>query len=197
MRSFAMLLCGALAAAAAGSPAEAQPPAARSTAQPAIAPVDPATIEMPELSFPPSPDAANDFDKYFYFNRAGTDFDTAYADILECDGYARGISYRVEGVPSYALAQYGLGGAIGGAIGNAVADAIFGSQQRRQQRRNIMRTCMGYKGYKAYGLPRDLWVKFNFEEGLSTVEEGRRLHLLQVQAKVASGPAPHAGEMDQ
>ena len=198
MRKFAMLLCSALAVAAAASPAEAQPPAARGIAPPAPAAIDPATIEMPDLDFKPSADAAKDFDKYFYFHREDTDFATAYGDILECDGYARGVSYRMDGgVASSAFTQYGLlPSAIGGVLAGAVVDAVFGSQQRRQQRRNIMRTCMGYKGYKAYGLPRDLWVKFNFEEGLSTTEEGRRLHLLQVQAKVASGPTPKMGEMD-
>jgi hypothetical protein len=196
MKRLTVPLCGILAAAFA-APAGAQPAVARGIPPAPVAAVDPATLETPDLAFQPSSDAAKDFDKYFYFHRADTDFATAYADILECDAYARGVSARVEGVPAYALAQYGLGGAIGGAIGNAVADAIFGSQQRRQQRRDIMRTCMGFKEYKAYGLPRDVWVKFNFEEGLSTVEPARRLHLLQVQAKVASGPAPQAGEMDQ
>jgi hypothetical protein len=192
-----MLLCGTVAALAAAVPAAAQPPAARGKPLAGPEVLDPATVEMPDLSFQPTPDAEKDYDKYFYFHRADTDFATAYADILECDAYARGVSFHVEGPPAYSYANYGIGGAVGGAIGTAIADAIFGSQQRRQQRRNIMRTCMGFKEYKAYGLPRDVWEKFNFEEGLSTVEEGRRRHLLQVQARVASGPMPHVGEMDQ
>lgn len=192
MKKWMMPLCGI--AAAVGSVPAAAGVIERGKPVP-IQAVDPASVEVPDLTFKPTSDAEKDYDKYFYFHRDNTDFATAYADIVECDGYARGLSAHVEGAPAYAYAPYGIAGAVGGAIGSAVADAIFGSAERRKQRRDILRTCMGFKEYKAYGLPRDVWVKFNFEEGLSTVAPERRQHLLQIQAKVASGPTPRVGEI--
>jgi hypothetical protein len=176
-----------------------QPLSAQASSQPAA--VDPASIEVPDLSFQPKPGDEGDYDKYFYFHRDDTDFATAYSDILECDGYARGLAYRAGGTWQPTPYPYAgtMVGAVGGALGNVIADvmseAIFGSAERRKQRRVIMRTCMGFKEYKAYGLPRGLWTKFNFEEGLTKVEDDRRQHLLQVQAKVASGPTPRVGEI--
>jgi hypothetical protein len=167
----------------------APPPAA---APPAI---DPSTIEMPSLAFTSTPEIVADFDKYYVFNRADTDFATAFADLQECDGYARGLAFTMYGgtVP-YPYAGT-MAGAIGGAIGSAVADAIFGSAERRKQRRMNMRTCMTYKGYRTFGLPKSIWETFNFEEGLSRVDDARRQRMLQVQARVASGPQPAVGEI--
>ncbi|MDP9413479.1 MAG: hypothetical protein M3Q08_05170 [Pseudomonadota bacterium] len=158
---------------------------------------DPAAVAVPSLAFKPDAEAIKNFDKYFYFHREDTDYVTALADIPECDGYARGLSYHAGNVPvGYPYAGT-IGGAIGGAIGNALADAIYGSAMRRQQRRVNMRTCMGYKEYKAYGLPKEIWVKFNFEEGLTAVEEDKRQAFLRQQAKVASGPKPDQEEITQ
>lgn len=170
--------------------------AGASHAQDVTSAVDPAAVAAPALAFHPDEEAANSFDKYFFFHREETDFATAYADILECDGYARGFGYHAGGaVPAYYAGT--LGGALGGAIGSALADAIHGSAERRRMRRANMSTCMGFKEYKAYGLPKELWVQFNFEEGLNRVDEGRRLRLLQAQAKAASGPKPLHGEIAQ
>jgi hypothetical protein len=82
-------------------------------------------------------------------------------------------------------------------IGSVIADAIIGSAERRMQRRMIMRTCMGFKEYKTYGLPKDLWAEFNFDEGNKAVEDARREELLRMQARAASGPKPQTGEMGQ
>ena len=163
------------------------------TPETAPPPIDPATIPMPELSSTPTPQIEENYDKYYYFNRAGTDFMTAYADLRECDGYARGLAYRA----SYA-GYYGGGlltGAIGGAVGAVAADAIFGSAQRRLARRINMLTCMRFKEYRVFGLPENLWERFNFEEGLRQVPEEERQRLLRLQARVASGPAPTVGEV--
>jgi hypothetical protein len=54
---------------------------------------------------------------------------------------------------------------------------------------------MGFKDYKTYGLRKGLWTKFNFEEGLGEVGDEKRQRLLQMQAKVASGPRPAIGEI--
>ena len=156
--------------------------------------IDPVTVPLPDLAFEPDEEDVRNYDKYFYFHRADTDFETAYADLQECDAHARGFTYYAgTTVPIY---QFGvLGGALGGAIGSVMADAIWGSAERRRMRRVNMRVCMGFKGYRTYGLPKDLWQQFNFDEGLTQVEERRRQRLLQIQARVASGPTPEVGEM--
>jgi len=152
-----------------------------------------AKIEMPELRFEATPADVDDFEKYFYFHRGDTSFDEAYADIVECDSLASGISYYAGGgepYPGYYATQYGIGGAIGGAIGSALADAIFGSAERRKIRRINLRNCMGFKEYQRYGLSGDLWKAFNFEEGHGRKgDDVREVSLLQ-QAKVASGEKP-------
>lgn len=152
--------------------------------------VDPASVQMPVLAGKSDPGDAGDYDKYYYFHRPDTDFATAYADVRECDGYARGLASGV----GYTQVPYPyagtLGGAIGGALGNMMAQAIFGSGEKRRARRVNMRTCMHFKGYDRYGLPKKLWTEFNFEEGLSGVTEVERTRYLKQQALVASSAAP-------
>ena len=183
-------LCGLAAALVSSAPARAQEAA-----------IDPATIPLPNLAFTPNEGTIRNYDKYFYFHRDDTDFATALADLRECDGYARDISYRNSG--AYAETPYPyagtMSGAIGGALGNAlaasIADATAGAAQRRRMRRINMRTCMSFKGYNTYGLPRSLWQNLSFEEGNARIPESRRQHLLEVQARVASGPRPSVGLM--
>ncbi|WP_237219962.1 hypothetical protein [Sphingomonas arenae] len=149
---------------------------------------------MPKLDFTPSGEAESGYAKYFYFHRADTSFEDAYLDIRECDALASGSSIYMgadSATMAAAMTNYGaLAGGIGGAIGSAVADAIFGSAARREQRRTNLRNCMGFKGYQRYGLPRELWTAFNFEEGLGRKGEAVRLKALAMQALVASGAAP-------
>lgn len=166
---------------------------------PAAEPLDPAAIPMPALAFTPSAGDIDNYDKYFYFHRPETDFATAYADLQECDDFGRGLPRR--SLPNAAVPYPYAGtmaGALGGALGNALAGAIANarfSAERRRQRRSIMRTCMGFKGYRAYGLRKSLWEAFNFEEGNRRIEEAERQRLLRIQARVASGPQPGVGEI--
>ena len=44
-------------------------------------------------------------------------------------------------------------------------------------------------------LAENLWERFNFEEGNRVVPEDERQRMLQLQARVASGPAPTVGEI--
>ena len=187
----AAVLTFALPAAGQTTPAATPEPAPTS----APAAIDPSTIDMPNLAFTPTPEAVSNYDKYYIFNREDTDFAAAYADLQECDAYARGLAFHMYGgtVP-YPYAGT-MAGAIGGAIGSAMADAIFGSAERRKQRRMNMRTCMTYKGYRTFGLPKEIWEPFNFEEGLGHVSEERRQYFLRIQARVASGPRPTVGEI--
>lgn len=174
-------------------------------AQPAVAAndeaavPDPAKLTMPRLVFTQTPVDEADYDKYFYFHRENTSFAEAYGDIKECDALASGISFYMgadAGMTSAAMAQYGaLAGGIGSAIGSVIADAIFGSAERRKQRRISLRNCMAFKEYHRYGLRRDLWDAFNFEEGMGRKREAEREAALQLQALVASGPAPTTGEL--
>jgi hypothetical protein len=162
---------------------------------PAVLDLDPATVPVPDLAFTERAEDVSGYEKYYYFVRPGNDFVSALSDLHECDGYARGLSYRpTEAQVPYPYA-YTIGGAIGGAIGNAMADAIFGSSERRKQRRLNMRTCMAYKGYKRFGLSKEIWTRFNFEEGNSPPSEVAREKFLRQQAKIASGPMPAAKEL--
>lgn len=151
-------------------------------------------VEMPNLAYTPNPVIAADFDKYFFFHREGTDFSQAYADITECDSLASGINFYMgasDAAIASAMSQYGaLAGGIGGAIGGLMADAIFGSAERRRIKRINLRNCMYFKGYDRYGLEKDLWQAFHFEEGLSRENAKDREAALLKQARVASGPKP-------
>jgi hypothetical protein len=150
-------------------------------------------VAMPDLVYTPDPAIAADFDKYFFFHRPDTSFDQAYADITECDSLASGINFYMGGndaIMQNAIMQYGAAGAIGGALGGLMADAIFGSAERRRIKRVNLRNCMFYKGYDRYGLKKDLWQEFHFEEGLSRENAKDREAALLKQARVASGPKP-------
>lgn len=150
---------------------------------------------VPDLSFTDSPEARQDFQKFFFWHRPDTDFATAYRDIRECDDFARGISFHTASTPLPYPYAGTIAGGVGGAIGDAIADAIYGSAQRRLTRRINLRTCMSYKEYDRYGLPKSVWEKFNFEEGNRTVKEDERVIYLAQQAKIASGPKPTQGEL--
>jgi hypothetical protein len=153
-----------------------------------------AAIEMPELAFEYGKVKPKDFEKYFYFHRPDTSFDQAFADITECDSLGSGINFYMgadSGAIASAMTQYGvLAGGIGGMIGGLMADAIFGSAERRKLKRINIRTCMFYKGYDRYGLKKDLWQEFHFEEGLSRENADKRQTALLRQALVASGDQP-------
>lgn len=163
--------------------------------------VDPKRVSTPVLAFAETADDRQGYDKYFYFVREGTTFSEAYRDIRECDALARGMSFYQSGpdVPAYTYATSmaaGVGGALGSAIGSAIVDGIFGSAVRRQMRRTNLRTCMGYKGYARHGLPKELWQKFNFEEGNREVPEEERQSFLQMQAKAAIAGKPQTQELE-
>ncbi len=53
-----------------------------------------------------------------------------------------------------------------------------------------MRRCMNYKGYDRFGLDKQLWEDFNFEEGNRQVAEADRQQMLARQALVASAARP-------
>ncbi len=162
-----------------------------------IATDEAATLEMPKLEFSATLEDAKNYDKYYFFRRDDTDFATAYADVTECDGYARGLvsSYRYQDAP-YPYAGT-MAGAAGGVIANAMMAAIFIPGEKRRMRRVNMRQCMGFKGYDRLPLSKELWEAFNFEEGTGAEEEQSRLKALKLQALVASKAAPSGEVLSQ
>lgn len=158
---------------------------------------DPVSIERPDLAFVEDEEALDNYEKYYYFHRDETDFETALADLRECDAHSRGL-FRGNFTPdpTAAMTQYGpLAGAAGGLIVGLMADAIFGPAELRRKRRINMRRCMFYNGYARFGLAKDVWESFNFEEGSREVSEADRQRMLAQQALVASGPRPQAQEL--
>jgi hypothetical protein len=151
-------------------------------------------VPMPKLDFDHAAVKSDDFEKYFYFHRPDTGFDQAYADITECDSLGSGINFYLRANDwqiQNAMNQYGpLAGGIGGMVGSMLADAIFGSAERRRLKRVNIRNCMYFKGYDRYGLEKELWQSFHFEEGLSRENAEDREAALKQQARVASGPRP-------
>ena len=154
-----------------------------------------AKLEMPKLQFAATPADEKDFDKYFVFHRADTDFATAYADVAECDGYARGLRSGIAYQSTYYPYAGTVGGAVGNVVGNLLVAAIFGSAEKRRLRRVNMRSCMHFKGYGRYGLPKGVWKAFQFEEGFSAEEETKRRGMLAQQALVASTWSPQGKEL--
>ena len=184
-------------AAASGGVAHAQQAAAPVSEPPALVDpfdIDPTTITVPDLAFTPTPNDIENYEKYFYFHRADTDFRTAMADIMTCDKFATGLDSGFRGVDTspalYNPAISPIAGAAGGLLGNLIASAIVGSAEVRKMRRENMRTCMFYLGYDRYGLAKSIWEQFNFEEGLSRENPVDRLRALRQQARVASAITP-------
>lgn len=147
---------------------------------------DPATLTMPALEFEADEGDIKSYKKYYYFSRPDTSFEVALEDIRFCDELARGLAVGNYYPDAGTSAMYGIGGAIGGVLAGAMAQAIFGSAEARAKRRVNMRRCMHFKGYARHGLSKDLWQEFNFEEGLSSVDEEMRQKHLATQALVAS-----------
>jgi hypothetical protein len=190
---------GVAALAAAGllvaGPAGAQDMAASPFGAAVLSEADRAKVAMPAMTFTASAEDADNYDKYFVFHRAGTDFATAYADVAECDGYARGLRSGIAYQPTYYPYAGTIGGAVGNVIGNLMVAAIFGSAEKRRLRRVNMRTCMHFKGYGRYGLPKSVWKEFHFEEGHGAEEETKRRGMLAQQALVASSWTPQGKEL--
>jgi hypothetical protein len=149
-----------------------------------------ASLQMPTLEFKATPEDEGNYDKYYYFHRKDTDFVTAYADVTECDGYARGLASSFKGADVPYPYAGTVAGAAGGVIANAMMAAIFIPGEKRRMRRVNMRQCLGFKGYDRYGLSKEKWEAFNFEEGTGAEEEESRLRALKLQALVAANATP-------
>ena len=157
--------------------------------------VDPATIETPQIDFSPTPEIERDYSKFFFFHRAETHFDTALADLRECDQMARKMNNAAAQINVPYPYTGTMAGAAGGVIAALIIDATAGAAERRSMRRVSMGNCMTFKGYDAFGLPKSLWTKFNWEEGNVEPDEDERIAKLRMHAKLASGPRPVRGAL--
>lgn len=189
MRNFAILVAAASISPAAWGQAIKAEPSLEAFSEEQIS-----AIEYPDLQFKETEADIKVYDKYFLFHRPDTSFDVAFGDINECDALARGAGYYSTSVSYYSPQAGVLGSAAGSVIGSLVADAIFGSAERRQVRRVNLRNCMAFKGYDRYGLEKERWQNFHFEEGFGEANEDKRREYFMIQAKVGSGPKP-AGEV--
>ncbi len=151
-----------------------------------FAEADIAAIPRPNIVFTPTSEITGNYHKYHYFHREGTSFDEAYADVVECDVYASGISVTTS-APMVWTPQTGYGA---DPAAQAFSNLVFGSDIRRELARNNRRFCMGVKGYSRYGIDEGNWKTFNLEEGLSRAPQQERDAALAKQALVASGPKP-------
>lgn len=149
-------------------------------------------IPMPVVEFTATEEDIKDFDKNYYFHREGVDFDTAFADIKECDDLAVGVT-RYGGTVYYGST---LAGGIGAVIGTAIVQGIFGSAERKKTKRISMRNCMAFKGYNRYGLSKDLMKGFDYmdkykkDKSITLLEATEDEAILYSSARVASGPTP-------
>ena len=147
---------------------------------------DIAAIQRPNTNFTPTAEMVSNYHKYHYFHREGTSFNEAYADVVECDTFASGISVTTN-VPMVWTPEMGYGA---DPAAQAFSNLVFGSDMRRELARNNRRFCMGVKGYSRYGLDETSWKTFNLEEGNSRAPQQQRDAALKKQALLASGPKP-------
>ncbi|MDE2404396.1 MAG: hypothetical protein KGM17_06990 [Sphingomonadales bacterium] len=163
------------------------------TPLPAAAPIDPASVPMPELTFAPTAASEAEFDQYFYFYRPETTFAEAMTDIVECDELSRDLQFH----PSVAVPgeyQYSMASVLAMPLAGELVRLFSEPGEKRKLRRFNLRHCMAFKGYGRYGLTRMLWQRFNFEYD-APIDEAKRLALLAVQARAASGPVPTTPEL--
>lgn len=152
---------------------------------------DPATIVVPDVTPPTDPKVREDGYKFYYFHNPNVTFAEAYADLAECrtfllwpsGGMVPGFVWWKPGVyrpPSApksdksGLSPYGL-------VGDALA-AIMAPKMERGSRSNIMRRCMGTRGYARYAITESAFDQLN-----DGPDEDK---LILMQAKLASGPKP-------
>lgn len=151
---------------------------------------DVATIALPDVSIDGNPKAAKEGYKFFFFQNPDVSFAEAYADLVECRSFlvvgplsgVPGFRPWVEPVrreirPNYSN-PYGI-------VGTAL-NAIIAPKIERGSRNNRMRRCMEPRGYKRFALPEAAWEQIN---------KGDEKAILLMQAKLASGPTPTAGEV--
>lgn len=144
------------------------------------------TISVPDLSQSNTPEVVKNGWKFFFFHKSAVSFSDAYADFTDCyrflapSGYAdvtdsSFVPWREESIRKDRVVSNGYT-PIGGVIMKVFN--IEGSLARGD-RQAKMRRCMEPRGYKRYGVSKDIW------ENMAAMGEGEAIAM---QAKIASDP---------
>jgi hypothetical protein len=158
-----------------------------------VPPVSPATV-VPDLSFQPTKGDVRGYSDYFYFHKDGVTFAAALADIEECSSYSLAITpFRkipdfvpIGGAPdpkaksNYDTQVLANSFVMWGIVGSVIAGFVVDDETRTTERSNTRR-CMGYLGYRRYGLPKSIW---------SQITKGSDEEVKARLALIASGPKP-------
>jgi len=165
------------------------------SAQEAAATPDPAQVVVPKIEGGRDKKVVRNGQKYFYFWRADTSFEKAYADLADCyrfvpiaEGNAALLPMFIvwKGTPedrddtSPAVNNYGLTGLLLGAL-------LGGSGLERAKQSRLHR-CLGPRGYQRFPLPKKTWQLIN---------DGFSVKSIAVRAKIASGPKPDADALEE
>ena len=149
-------------------------------------PPDPASVQLPPMTFGTDPAVAKDGYKFFFFHHPQLTYAEAVQDFAECQSLLPfGEGLPLPGFVPWVEAnnrkviqrdpQYGL---VGAAIG-----AILLPKLARGQRNNKMRLCMERRGYVRYAVN---------EAAYDALWEGTPEEISAKQALLATGPAPAA-----
>lgn len=151
--------------------------------------LDPATVELPPMTFGNDPAVAKNGYKFFFFHNPNLDFAEAARDIAECHSHLPTSAFLSlpgfvpwteanERETAQTASPYGL-------VGEAIR-AIIAPKLERGQRNNKMRLCMERRGYVRYAID---------EAAYDAIWEGEPSQIVAMQAKLATGPAPNAPEV--
>lgn len=144
------------------------------------APPTPAAV----AAYQPARGDEREFWRYFFFWRRGVAPDAARADLMECAGYA-GDPVLWARIPERMPLEGGVRGPNGtegqfGLAGTIIFSLVEGGLVRRVALANLRR-CMGFKGYRRYGLSSELW---------RSLHQGEAEQIMERLTAVAAGPEP-------
>ncbi len=152
------------------------------------APPDPATIMVPDMSGGRDPDVVRNGWKYFYFWRADTTYEQAFADFADCYRFlpvAGGdalLPMFIAWQGEEALNEKPAGGNQYGIVGAALGALVAGPIARRASQ-SRMRRCMEPRGYQRFPATKESW---------EAIIDGYSQESVSVSAVLASGPRPDA-----
>lgn len=146
----------------------------------ATAPATPEAV----AAYQPGRGDEGDFWRYFFFWKGEVAPEAARADLLECADYARDPALWAR-IPERMPLEGGVRGPNGtegqfGLAGAAIFSLVEGGLVRRITLAN-MRRCMGFKGYRRYGLSAAIWRSLN---------RGSPEQVIERLAAIAAGPEP-------
>lgn len=154
-----------------------------------LAPLDPASVRLPDLGSI-TPEVIKEGGKFFAFFNPSLTYAQAYTDVAECRSFlATGI---MRPLPSFVPWEepsarppvvYRPVGLAAGIIASIIIPKL-----ERGQRNNKLRRCMGPRGYKRFAIPEAAW---------KTLNEGAEMQLIAKQAKLATTPGVRLHEVTE